>query len=60
MTTAPHIGVYVGRQMLGSVRLRNSQYEARDAKHKLIGRFPTVKKAADAISSRHAESSRNG
>jgi hypothetical protein len=54
------IYVYIGRQLLGTVGVHESEYEARNAKHKLIGRFPTVRKAADAISDRYREQSRDG
>jgi hypothetical protein len=42
------------------VRMHKSKFEARDAKRKLIGRFPTVRKATAAISDRYREQSRDG
>jgi hypothetical protein len=46
------LSVYVGQELLGSVKGRDGKYTARDAKRRLIGKFRSVKKAANAISER--------
>jgi hypothetical protein len=37
------------RSLIGTVRSRNKLFEARDAKRRVIGKFKTVRKAANAI-----------
>jgi hypothetical protein len=55
-TTGPanarELSVYHGTTFLGSVRGAAGKYEARDARWRCLGKFKTVKKAADAISER--------
>jgi hypothetical protein len=50
------LSVYDGTTFLGSVKGRAGKYKARDARRRLIGKFTTVKKAANAISARCSES----
>jgi hypothetical protein len=50
------LSVYDGQTFLGSVRGSAGKYVARDSRRRRIGRFRTVTKAADAISTRCSES----
>lgn len=52
--------VYSGRHLLATVRRVKKAFEVRDAKRKLVGRFPTIKKAMAAIDESCAERADNG
>jgi hypothetical protein len=48
--------VYDGRERLGSIHKVRNELVARDAKGKLLGRFKTLREAANVISERCSES----
>jgi len=52
--------IYAGRRLLATVRRVKKVFEVRAAKRKVIGRFPTIKKAMAAIDESCAEPEDNG
>jgi hypothetical protein len=54
LNAASRFSVYDGRSLIGTIRARKKQFEARDARRRSIGKFKTLTRAADAISDRAA------
>jgi hypothetical protein len=46
------LAIYNGRNLFATIALVRKRFEARDAKHRLIGRFKSEKRAIAAIDKR--------